>query len=184
MTGGRGLVEGNIFNGLGTALSGITTEDLQWNFQGNAFVDGTTSNTRNDADSFLTGTTTVTIGSIGVYVAVGGANWDSSISERFTTSTAGLFTYIGLGNLEIEIIASSTVEKVGGGADKICSKIAINGTVQDRSIGCTENATPTGVISLGFFNVSTGDTIQLFVGNEDSTANVVVSESNILIKGI
>ena len=187
-TEGVGLVEGNIFNGDGTALSGITTEDLQWEFKGNLFVDKVTNNTRNDADSFLTATETVTIGSATVYVAIGGTNWDSSIAERFTVSTAGLITYIGLSNLEIEIQATSTVEKVGGGADKICTKIAIDTgsgfVVQDRTIGCTENATATGVLSMGFFEVNTGDKIQLFTANLDSTANIVVSESTMLVKAI
>jgi len=188
VTGGRGLVEANIFNGTGTALSGITTEDLQWSFNGNIFNDGVTHNTRNDADAFLTATETVTIVTQGVYVAIGGSDWSSTIAERFTVSTAGIITYIGLDQLEIEIQASSTVEKVGGGSDKICTKIAIDTgsgfVVQDRTVGCTENATPTGVMSMGFFAISTDDQIQLFVGNEGSTSNIVVSESTMLVKAI
>ena len=187
-TDGRALVSSNIFNGLGTALSGITTEDLKWDFNNNVFADMTTHNTRNDADAFLTATETVTIGSIGVYVAVAGTNWSSTISERFTVSTAGIVTYIGLDQLELEIQASATVEKVGGGADKICTKIAIDTgsgfVVQDRTVGCTENSTATGVISMGFFAIATGDQIQLFVGNEGSTANIDVSESTMLVKAI
>ena len=187
-SGGRALVSSNIFNGLGAPLSGITTEDLSWDFNNNVFADGVTHNTRNDADAFLTADETVTIGSIGVYVAVGGTSWSSSIAERFTVSSAGLVTYIGLDQLEIEIQTSSTVDKVGGGADKICTKIAIDTgsgfVAQDRTMGCTENSTPTGVVSMGFFAVSTGDQIQLFVGNEDSTANIVVSESTMLVKAI
>jgi hypothetical protein len=187
-SGGRALVSSNIFNGTGTALSGITTEDLSWDFKDNVFADGVTHNTRNDVDAFLTATETVTIGSIGVYVAIGGTAWSSSIGERFTVSTAGLITYIGLDQLEIEIQATATVEKVGGGADKICTKIAIDTgsglVVQDRTIGCTENSTATGVMSMGFFAVSPGDQIQLFVGNEDSNANIDVSESTILVKAI
>jgi len=186
--GGRALVSSNIFNGLGAPLSGISTEDLSWDFNNNVFADMVTHNTRNDADAFLTSTETVTIGSSGVYVAIGGVNWSSSITERFTVSTAGLVTYIGLDQLEIEIQAASTVDKVGGGADKICTKIAIDTgsgfVVQDRTVGCTENSTPTGVVSMGFFAVSTGDQIQLFVGNEDSTSNIVVSESTMLVKAI
>lgn len=180
---GRGLVSGNIFNGVGTALSGIDTLDLKWEFKNNVFVDGTTQNTRQLADAFLTSSETVTIGSIGVYVAVGGTNWDSDISDRFTVSTGGLATYIGLNTIDVEVNIVSTVEKVGGGADKIGSKIAINGTVQDKTIGVTENATATGLSSIGLFTLSTGDTLQLFVGNEDSTSNIIVSQSTAIVKG-
>jgi hypothetical protein len=187
-TGGRALVSSNIFNGLGSPLSGITTEDLSWSFSNNVFADMVTHNTRDDADAFLTATETVTIGTAGVYVAIGGTNWSSSIAERFTVSTAGLITYIGLDQLELEIQATATVEKVGGGADKICTKIAIDTgsgfVVQDRTVGCTENSTATGVVSMGFFAVNTGDKMQLFVGNEDSNANIDVSESTMLVKEI
>jgi len=31
--GGRGIVEGNLFNGVGTAINGIDTQDLQWNLR-------------------------------------------------------------------------------------------------------------------------------------------------------
>jgi hypothetical protein len=180
---GRGLVSGNIFNGLGAALNGIDTLDLRWEFKSNVFVDGTTQNSRQLADAFLTSSETVTIGSIGVYVAVGGSNWSSDITDRFTVSTTGLATYIGLNTIDVEVSIVSTVEKVGGGADKIGSKIAINGTVQNKTIGVTENATATGLSSIGLFTLVTGDTLQLFVGNEDSTANIIVSQSTAIVKG-
>ena len=180
---GRALVDNNLFNGVGTAISGIDTMDLKWEFKGNVFVDGITLNTRQLTDAFLTASETTTIGTIGTYVAIGGTNWSTDIDDRFTVSTAGLVTYIGLRNIEAEAMAFSTIEKVGGGADKICSKIAINGTVSDKTMGCTENATPTGVSSVGLFTFSTGDTIQTFVGNETSTANIVSSESMLIIKG-
>ena len=178
---GRGIVDNNLFNGSGTSLSGIDTEDLKWDFKNNIFVDNSTKNTEVVAGDFLTASETVTIGSIGVYVAVGGTNWSSDISKRFTTSTAGLLTYIGLETIDIVVSAISTVSKVGGGSDQICTKIAINGTVSDKTIGCTENATPTGLASAGLFEIETGDTIQLFVGNEDSTANIIVDYSNVIV---
>lgn len=180
---GRGLVASSLFNGVGTALSGIDSLDLKWQFDSNVFVDNTTQNTRNIADAFLTAAETVTITTQSVYVAVGGTSWDSDIADRFTVSTAGLVTYIGLGTIDIEVTAFSTVEKVGGGADKIASKIALDGVVQDKTIGATENATPTGITSAGIFTIASGTTIQLFVGNEGSTANVIVDESNMIIKG-
>ena len=180
---GRALVDNNLFNGVGAALSGIDTMDLKWNFSGNTFVDGTTLNSRQLADSYLTSTQAVTIGTAGLYVPIAGTNWSSDISDRFTVSSAGLITYIGLANIEIEAMAFSTIELSSGGADKICSKIAINGVVQDKTMSCTENNTPSGVSSVGLFTISTGDTIQTFIGNEDTTGNIDVSESSLIVKG-
>lgn len=178
---GRGIVDNNLFNGTGTSLNGIDTEDLKWDFKNNIFADNSTKNTEVVTDAFLTVSTTVTIGTIGLFVAVDGVNWLTDISKRFTVSTAGLITYIGLETIDIVVGVSCTVSKVGGGSDQICSKIAINGTVQDKTVGCTENATPTGITSSGLFEIETGDTIQLFVGNEDSTSNVIVDNANMII---
>ena len=184
--GGRGIVDGNLFNGTGTALNGIDTADVKWDFKNNVFADNTTINSLVAADVFLTSSRTVTINTIGVYEPIAGADWSSSIASRFTTDTAGIVTYTGLSTIGVSIGSPSTVEKVGGGADKICTKIAIDTgsgfAVQDKSLGCTENATPTGVISAGFFTISTGDKIQLFTANLDTTANVIVSESTVLIE--
>jgi len=182
--GGRAKVDACLFEGAGAALNNIDTLDLQWEFSGNIFEDGATLNTRSLADCYLTSLETVTISTIGVYVAVGGANWTFDIDDRFTVSAAGIITYLGLDNVELIITSQATVAKVGGGADQICSKIALNGTVQDKTIGCTENASPTGVISQGLFTLSTGDTLQLFVGNEDSTANIEVSSSSIIVSAL
>lgn len=180
-TNGRGIVIANLFNGDGTAVDGIDTNDLKWSFQNNIFTDGTTINSRILSDSFLIGSETVTIVTSGVFVAVSGTNWSSDISDRFTVTAAGLFTYIALNTSDIKCSAFSTVEKVGGGADKICSEIAINGVVQAKSIGCTQNATPTQITSVGIFTLSTGDTVQLFVANQDSTSNVIMSESTMVL---
>ena len=179
--GGRALVDNNIFNGIGTALNNITTSDLQWDFENNVFADNTTTNTLNTTDAFLTASTTTTIGTIGLYVAVGGVNWSSSLSSRFTVSTAGLITYTGLGTKVFKIVSAATVEKSGGGADLICTKIAKNGTVADKTTGCTHNSKPTQVTSLGFFSLSTGDTLQLFTGNESSTSNVITSNCSMIV---
>ncbi len=187
---GRALVDNNLFNGTGNALGGgLDTMDLQWEYKGNIFVDGTTLNSRQLVDSFLTSPKTVTIGggNQGVFFPVGGSNWSSDISDRFTVSTAGIIEYIGLKNIESEIMIFSTVEKDGGGSDKICGKVAIDTgsgfVVSDKTVGCTQNATPTGISSVGLFTLSTGDKIQLFVANEDGISDVIVSESTGIIKG-
>jgi hypothetical protein len=178
---GRGIVDNNLFNGLGTALSGIDTEDLKWTFNDNVFVDNTTKNTEVITDTFLTSSQTVTIGTIGLYVAIGGANWGSDIAKRFTISTAGVATYIGLETIDVAVGGTATVSKVGGGSDVICTKMAKNGTVSDKTLACTENSAPTGIASQGLFELETGDTMQMFVGNEDSTSNIVVDASSMII---
>ena len=180
-TEGRAIVEANIFNGEGTALSGIDTDDLQWIFKNNLFVDNSTKNSEVVADTFLTSPIVITISSEDVYVAAGGVNWVSDLSHRFTVSTAGLVTYIGLETVDVFILSAATVSKVGGGEDILCTKIAINGTVSDKTIACTENNKPTSIVSQGLFELETGDTIQLFVANTESTANIELDTANMTI---
>ena len=186
--GGRAIVSDSLFNGLGTALSGIDTEDLQWKFdQSNTFADNSTKNTEVITDVFLTASRTVTVGggNQGVYLAVAGTNWSTDINKRFTVSTAGIAEYIGLETIDIVASAGSTVSKSGGGADQICSKIAIDTgsgfVVSDKTIGCTENTTPTGILSSGLFEINTGDKIQLFVVNEGGTSDIIVANANMII---
>lgn len=183
-TDGRGIVEGNLFNGAGTAIDGFSTQDLQWSFSGNVFADNVTGNSVEATDCYLTASETVTISTPGVYVPVSGTNWTSNATSRFTVGTDGLITYLGLETIVVSVNASSTVAKVGGGANLICTKIAINGTPLDRSIGCTENTNPTQIMSSGFFQINTGDTIQLFTGNEDGTSDIIISTSTILINTV
>lgn len=116
---GRGLVESNIFNGVGTALSGIDTLDLKWEFKGNVFADNVTLNSRNLADAFLETLETVTINTIGIFEEVGGSNWSFTTDDRFTIGSDGVVTYIGLRDVEVKLDGFSTLAKVGGGADEI-----------------------------------------------------------------
>lgn len=191
--GGRALVRGSIFNGAGTALSGITTQDTQWLFQGNIFVDGTTQNTRVAVNSFLDGTSQTVNNSgvsAGVYILMdqNGTDWDSNKALHFTQAANGVVTYIGIDAVDVYVNAFSTVEKSGGGADKICTKIAIDTgsgfVVQDETIGCTQNAAPSQVTSAGYFTLSTDDEIAIFCANISNATDIIASEATMLINEI
>jgi hypothetical protein len=185
--GGRALVAGGIFEGDGTALSGIDTQDTQWAFRGNVFADGTTQNTRTDADAYMLTLETVSNAGANVYTPIGGVNWLSDIGNNFTISTAGLVTYTGLSDADIDANGACTVEKSGGGTDLICCKIAVNTggglAVVDKTIGCTENSTATQISSHGIFTLSTGDSFQLWVAIDDAAADIDVSNARMVVIG-
>ena len=186
--GGRAFVEANIFAGDGAPMAGIDTDDLQWEFSGNIFEDGITHNSREDADSYLTALETVTITTAGVYVAIGGVNWASDIAHRFTVTTGGEIEYIGLSGADVDISAYSTIAKIGGGSDKLSTKIAIDTgsgyVVQDKTTGSTKSTDEAQVTSAGLFQLSTGDKIQIFIANEGGTANIEVSNSEVIVRGV
>jgi hypothetical protein len=182
--GGAAELTSNLFIGAGNSITTITAQDDGWLFAGNEFNDGI-ANTRNEADSFLLISETVPINTQGVYEFIGGSNWQSDFAEHFTVSSAGVVTHTGLKDLDVVISATATVEKVGGGSDKICMKIAIDGAVSDKTISCTQNNAPTGITSQGLFRLEGGANEELrpYVANTGSTADVVVSACNVVIKG-
>lgn len=182
---GVGLVEGNIFNGSGTSLVGILTTDLKWEFSGNRFVDGSTQNTRTDADAYLSALQSVPNAGSGVYTPIAGSNWLSDISNRWTIDTAGMATYIGLEPLDFPMSITCTVEKGGGGAGLICIRIAKDTgsgfTTIAKSQGCTENSTPTQISAASIIPMETGDKIQAFVAIDDGVSTIEISTAIALI---
>jgi hypothetical protein len=182
---GIGLVEGNIFNGDGTPVSGITTQDLKWEFTDNLFTDNVTQNTKVDADPYLIVNRSVPNAGSGVYTPIAGSDWLADLTNRWTVSTAGIATYIGISPTNIEVIAAATVEKGGGGSALICSRIAVDTgsgfTTIPKTIGCTQNSTPTQINSSGLLTVNNGDELQLWVSIDDGSSTVEVSNARLVI---
>lgn len=156
-----------------TPLVGISESDLRWEFEDCPPVPDSTKT----VDSFLSASQTVTITTAGVFVAIAGTNWLSDVTERFTTTTAGLMTYDSSISTKSQVAITATVEKVGGGTDLIEIAVAFNGTESDKTMAGTKNKDPTSLTSIGIFTTVATDTFQAFVANIDSTANIIVSRS-------
>lgn len=159
------------------ALSGISQNDIRWAFAANSGV----SDTRNAADSFLTVLETVTISVATTFVQVNGSNWSTTVSDRFTSATTGIVTYVGERDLEVKISGYATVAKVGGGTDELEIRFALNGTTLERSGGTTQNADPTSVPLEALVALTNGDEINFYVANNTSTSNVEVSKASLVI---
>jgi hypothetical protein len=157
----------------------IVPSDIRWNFEDNTGLENSTS----DAEVYLTAQTTVTVSAISTFYDIGGVNWASDFASRFTTTTAGVVTYIGERDLPITVTGTATVSKVGGGSDVIAMRIAINGTPAAKTNTQTQNATPTALPVNGLFTLSTGDTVSLQVANNTTTANIVCDNSCLVIRG-
>lgn len=179
---GRAIIDSNLFNGVGEALEGIKTDDLRYDFKNNVFADNITPNTLSTIDAFLApGGVSTDIATAGVYYPLAGVNWLSDVNFRFTLAPNGVITYIGLETIPIGIAINSTIDKTGGGHDMICTKIAINDVLQDKTIGCSDLDRASQINSSGFFAINTGDTIRLYGTNEDNPVPLVLTTSTILI---
>ena len=139
------------------------------------------------ADSYLSASQTVTIGTTSQFEEIAGTNWLSTVQDRFTTSTAGVVTYNGERDVELKISGFVTVSKSGGGADELEIRFAKNWVALDAGLvqsgGTTEAAAPTSVPLEALIDITTGDTIRMIVANNGSTANVVVDKASFVIVG-
>jgi len=169
------------FSGLTAAFTNISPSDIRWEFMSSPPFE----NSSKEADSYLTASSTVTIGTQSVFVAINGSSWASDITERFSSTTAGVLTFLGERDAKFFVSMTSTIEKVGGGADEIEARISLNGVTSgasfDKTGSTTENASPTSVTSQRLVTLSNGDTIQGYVANNGSTSNIEVSKANLTI---
>lgn len=180
VAGSIGEIKDCNLSNIGTALAGIDEQDTRWRVRDNAG----TVNSRYAADGYITIAETVTINTISVFEEIAGVNWVNTTQDRFTTSTSGVITYNGQETIEVKISGIATVEKVGGGADEIAVRAAVNwvsggGLVQSGAI--TNNNSPTSVPINALAELSTGDNIRLIVANNDSTSNVVANVASLSV---
>jgi len=180
VAGSIGEIKDCNLSNIGTALAGIDEQDTRWRVRDNAG----TVNSRYAADGYITIAETVTINTISVFEEIAGVNWVNTTQDRFTTSTSGVITYNGQETIEVKISGIATVEKVGGGADEIAVRAAVNwvsggGLVQSGAI--TTNSSPTSVPINALTELSTGDNIRLIVANNGSTSDVVVNVASLSV---
>lgn len=158
-----------------TPLSGITIEDVRYSFANNSGLQDSTI----DANPYLTVATTVTINTAGTYEKINQGNWLSSEASRLSVSTDGDVTNLMEKPVKIQINGSVTLEKVGGGSDLLTARLVYNDLPNDPMSAITEigtdNTNPTNVCLVGIFTLNPGDSISIYVANQDSTANVVVN---------
>jgi len=132
---GRGIIDGAFFNGTGAPLSGIDPQDTRYKFDNCTFADNETINSRNLACIHLVGDPggTVTINTADIFEEIGGTGFVSTVNDRFTVSSSGVLTYVGEGNINLELFGRTTLEKVGGGTDVLFARLAKNWQPTDTS---------------------------------------------------
>jgi len=189
--GGKMLVSGGNFAGLTTPLSGVAINDIRLNFKNNAGLD----DSRTAADIFLTGgTETITTGSAGDWQEIGipgavGVSWANDVADRFTIGNDGVITYVGEDDIEARLSGRATVEKVGGGANILEVRFAVNwdGTVSDggleKSRAQTQNTSPTTVPIGCLVKLSSGDNVRAIFSNTDGTSDIDASVASLEVTG-
>lgn len=175
--GSLGDITQSEFLGGSTALVGITSSDIRYSFFGNAGIKDSIV----AANPYLTAQTNVTVTTSGTYYKVNNNNWNSTVEERVAVSDDGDVTNALESPVTVQISGFVTVEKQGGGADAIAARIVLNDNplLVESSIttNSTENSQPTSIPLTGIFELQSGDSLSLYVANEDGTSNIIVYNS-------
>jgi hypothetical protein len=126
--------------------------------------------------------TTTTIGAIATPVKVTGTTTSSAITERFT-NTNNRATYNGA--LTRKFIVSTTVSLTSGNNNQIGGYIAKNGVVliESQVFGTTSGTgRAENIAIIDIIELNPGDYIEVFVENETSATDILVSDLNLIIR--
>lgn len=134
-------------------------------------------------DAYVDVPQTVTITTINQFELISDANtgsistWTMRNLEQFSfDDTTGEFTYIGNETKSIQVTATATIEKVGGGSDRISIACALNGVIQAPSESETQNNQPTSVTSIASFTVAPGDVLAVYCRNKSGTSDIIIDQ--------
>ena len=122
--------------------------------------------------------TNTTIGTAGTAVLVAGT-WAAGINSSFTLTTAGRMTYTGTTTEVVSVVASVTLLPASGVNQTLTVYIAKDGVViPTAKISRTVSSTESANVSLAFnLSLANNDYIELFVANETSTNDVLVTNA-------
>lgn len=162
-------------SGSGALLNGITVDDEKWQFDLNDDI----PDSRPDALMSLQSNATETVITVaGTPILVAGT-WVVEDSSQMTATTGGRATYDGVKDARLPITASVSVEPVSGTNITVSACVAINGTVVPNSLrsGTATAGAPTSITVPWQETFSNGDFVEIFVANEDTTSNLIVSSA-------
>ena len=173
--GGIGDMSEIVVIGAFTASTNIVSGDTRWTFSDNSFI----------ADSHTDGLLSMqanalatTIGVIGTPVLVAGT-WVVEHDDKMTGTAGGRLTYDAQRDIHIPIIASLTVSPAAGNNRVIGVYAALNGVVvaNSKRTATVSSSSSASITMPWSITLETDDYIEVFVVNDTSTDNVLVSSA-------
>ena len=167
------------FSGGGSYLGGVMVNDNKTNFLNCKGI----QNSAEISQYFMhANATTTVVASTGVAYKVLGTTTSSVITQKFT-NTNNRATYVG--SITRNFLITATLSFESGNNNQIGCYIAKNGSVSSDSevygtasgTGRAENITIQTLVEL-----SENDYIEIFVENESSITNILVTDLNVIIK--
>lgn len=176
-TGGFATLQDILMVGAGTALSGITPDDTQWQFAINSTIPDTMAQA---LISFNTPTTTTLSQDTPILI---NGTWTEENTSQFTTTAAGRATYNGVKDITVAISIATSIESVSGSNKDITVYLALNGSVIANS-GSPNRVSandPKNTSIMWELVVSMDDFLEVFIENNTDSINLVVNKSSMRI---
>ena len=160
-------------------LSGITSKDVRWHFEGNADIE----ETMEDALTYFSGNTTDTIitasstnGANAVKIA---GTWVAGGLSKFTADATGRVTSVSERDVTVPIDVSILIKSVGGGSVRVALYLAKNGTV---IAAATTAADVSGSTSKNISfpwqeSLSENEYLEIFVENQTNANDLLVENA-------
>lgn len=180
----QGSIDGVVFAGPGTHVSGITNSDLRWRFQANFGNGGTEDSVNRGAMTMQGNATVTTITTIDTPVKVAGT-WTQQSLSRFTFLSNGRLIYVGIPDIRASFtITISPTSGVGGNQDLTCYP-AINGAVMaDFGSQATVKAGDTTSITMPAESImANADYLEAWCENNTSTTNIIAVSGKFIVNG-
>lgn len=178
-TNSRGIIDGNIFNGTGTHLSGgISPQDSQWNFTNNFGVDDSRELAAGNVN-IAGGAYTTTNPGDNSFVALVATFIQLSQTSRFTIATNGVITYDGIADKDVRLSGIIESQRAAGSGPQLAyfrwAKSTDGGStfldIDVNSYGQVDNDNRVKQVGTTTYSTaSNGDKYRLEWANIDSTS--------------
>lgn len=168
------------FQGVTTPLSGITIDDVRWNFQGN----GDILDTMPDALVSLNSNAVATVISTINTPVLAAGTWVCERQSHFTCTTAGRATYIGEKNIISPVDIVATMDMASGTNKDVTMYLALNGTIITNSgqHNRISSGTPRNTSVVWQLELSPNDYLELYVENNSDTVNITVQSAVLRVR--
>jgi len=169
-----GSITGNpidLTQGGGIFAAGSKTQtDPNWQYVGNVNIpDSQTVGSMNFQDN-ATATTFVAVNTPTII----NATWVEGENERFTFSSAGRYTYIGLADVKATVMGIATL--VPGGNTDMAIYIAKNGSIIETSKGFRSSNRVDQIQAQELIALSTNDFLEIFIENQTNGTSITATD--------
>ncbi len=175
--GGFATLQDILMIGAGTALSGISPDDVQWQFAINSTIADTVPHAMISFNTPTTTTATVNTPTLIV------GTWTEEDTSQYTTTAAGRTTYNGVKPITVAISIATSIEAASGSNKDITVYLALNGTeiTNSGSPNRVSSNDPKNTSVMWELDIVQNDFMEVFIENNTDGIGLTVNKSSVRV---